>query len=188
MLQRATTKHPMYRFWSRVDKREDDECWPWIGTLNVDGYANLKIDGIAQGAHRFSYTIHKGEIPAGMCVRHQCDNPKCVNPAHLEVGTIAQNNQDRVDRNRSASGDRNGSRTHLESRPRGDRHHWQTRPWTRMTGDRNGRAKLSVEQIDSIRTRLAAGETVAALAREFGVSWTAVKYIKTGRSWKGVTL
>jgi hypothetical protein len=57
-----------------------------------------------------------------------------------------------------------------------------------MTGDRNGRAKLSVEQIDSIRTRLAAGETVAALAREFGVSWTAVKYIKTGRSWKGVTL
>jgi len=90
----------MERFWSKVDKRGPDECWEWQGTLNNKGYGNFALKGKCETAQRASYLLNVGEIPDGQVVRHKCDNRSCVNPAHLEIGTYSQNNQDMVNRNR----------------------------------------------------------------------------------------
>jgi hypothetical protein len=85
------------RFWSRVDQRGNDECWPWLGGTNIRGYGRFrrgrKASGM-MGAHQFSYELHHGQIPSGLVVMHRCDNPCCVNPAHLSVGTFQDNSID----------------------------------------------------------------------------------------------
>jgi hypothetical protein len=88
------------RFWSKVEKA--DGCWKWRGAKS-QGYGYLTLGGRGAGlmrAHRLSYTIHHGEIPDGLLVRHKCDNPECTNPDHLDVGTSAENSMDIVKRRR----------------------------------------------------------------------------------------
>lgn len=78
------------RFWSRVEK--SDGCWIWRGSRIPQGYGRMVGD---RYAHRFSWEIHFGEIPVGKFVCHSCDNPPCVNPAHLWIGDARANSQDR---------------------------------------------------------------------------------------------
>jgi len=87
-------------------------CWEWAGALNANGYGTFRKGGKVNAAHRVSYTIHVGAIPEGLLVRHKCDNPPCVNPAHLELGTQAQNVEDMVMRRRNRVGERHHL-THL---------------------------------------------------------------------------
>lgn len=97
------------RFWTKVDMLEDSQCWNWTAGRQSKGYGSF---GISKGktalAHRVAYQLEKGAIPEGFLVRHTCDNRLCCNPAHLELGTIADNNRDAVQRGRNAKGERNG--------------------------------------------------------------------------------
>jgi hypothetical protein len=111
------------RFWSKVMVRESEECWPWIGNLNTHGYGHIKINGDNVIATRFIWKLLFGSMPDGMCVCHHCDNPKCVNPSHLFLGTHSDNKKDSVSKNR---------------------HH-------RPIGESNGSAKLSACQVSAIR-------------------------------------
>ncbi|RZJ86864.1 MAG: HNH endonuclease [Hymenobacter sp.] len=92
-------KTPSERFWPKVDKSVGQgpagECWQWQGTIDKCGYGRFRIDGRLDGAHRISYYLTHGPLPAGANILHKCDNPRCVNPAHLSVGTHRDNMQDK---------------------------------------------------------------------------------------------
>ena len=98
---------PEQRFWEKVFVQSEDECWEW--QAGGGDYGRIQIDGRGASAHRFSYEIHNGPIPEGMFVCHACDNPGCVNPGHLFLGTQADNMADKVNKGRQASGPRNGN-------------------------------------------------------------------------------
>ena len=97
------------RFWSKVDVREDeDECWEWQDSKNTCGYGQFHIECQKVLAHRFALLgydalLPKNLLPKGNMVCHKCDNPKCINPDHLERGTIADNNHDKLIRGRQSS-------------------------------------------------------------------------------------
>ena len=101
----------MNRFWDKVDK--SGECWEWTGARSSYGHGNIKVDGRALGAHRVALELDGVDIPSGMVVRHSCDNPGCVNPDHLELGSQGDNIQDMHDRGRHKIN--NGSRFNIKT-------------------------------------------------------------------------
>lgn len=91
------------RFWKKVEKKSPDECWEFKGAKYEHGYGCLSVGGRKnKGAHRISYVIHFGEIPNDLHVLHKCDNPPCVNPNHLFLGTHKQNMEDKSRKGRCA--------------------------------------------------------------------------------------
>lgn len=145
------------KFWDKVALPEDrSDCWNWTaGTRS--GYGNLKINQVSLKAHRLSYALHYSVLPANLLVCHHCDNPLCVNPHHLFLGTDADNAKDKVSKGRQS---RKGQK-----------------------GTRNGNAKINDEQLAEIRARIAAGETNVSIAKDYPIGHAMVSRIRKGRSY-----
>lgn len=88
------------RFWEKVKVVDNDKCWEWLASRTLKGYGHFKIKGRTVRAHRYSYTLVKGPIPKDLWVLHKCDNPSCVNPNHLFLGTHGDNMKDMFDKGR----------------------------------------------------------------------------------------
>jgi hypothetical protein len=86
-----------------VTKGATDACWIWTGSRHKFGYGYIRHEGRTLLAHRVSWQLSKGEIPSGLCVLHRCDNPPCVNPAHLFTGDHADNAADKVSKGRETA-------------------------------------------------------------------------------------
>lgn len=96
------------RFWPKVDKRAADECWRWTGATSGQGYGYIRIARRCVFAHRTSWALSVGLTHFGLGVLHTCDNPPCVNPAHLFLGTNTDNMRDKTAKGRQAAGSRHG--------------------------------------------------------------------------------
>ncbi len=145
-------------------------CTDFAGAISHSGYGNMIRNGRQVGAHRAAYEDAFGPIPAGLVVRHTCDNKRCINPEHLVVGTQRDNIQDAKVRGRLATGERHGSRTHPERILRGAAHP-------------RGNAKLSPEQVRVIRS-LAGLLSQRAIAERFEIGQSQVSRIVRGVRWE----
>ena len=96
------TERQIKNFWNKVKK--SNRCWEWTGSRFPSGYGHLARTYPSGYAHRTSWILHFGKIRKGMCVLHKCDNPPCVNPDHLKIGTIQDNVRDRDIKGRYVSG------------------------------------------------------------------------------------
>lgn len=147
------------RFWLSVRKNGPfilkTRCWVWTGLKDVYGYGRLR-NGKTIKSHRFSYEIHIGSIPKGLCVCHRCDNRSCVNPKHLFIGTNRENIKDRDQKKRQCR------------------------------GERNSHAKLTEAQVLDIRSRPHYRGIGKDLSVEFGVNNPTIYKIRSGYLWKHV--
>lgn len=144
------------RYWSQVQVKGSNDCWPWTGCKNQKGYGLMRWNGHVHNVHRFAWFLAHGEIPVGLHCLHMCNTPECQNPAHLMLGTNDANIEQKM----------------KEGRHRGPR------------GERSATAKLRTEQVYTIRDRISSGEPYKAIAEDFGVCEGHISNIATNRTWK----
>jgi hypothetical protein len=134
-----------------------DGCWNWTGSCNKQGYGEFGLEGKLQRAHRAAYMFYVGSIPPGLFVLHSCDNRRCVNPAHLWLGTQRENIRDMIDKGRSPN----------------------------RYGERNGSAKLTGVKVSTIRELVRqSGHTYGSIAHTFGVARSTICDIVYGKTWR----
>ena len=143
------------RFLEKIRKTEG--CWEWTGVKLPKGYGHMGIPGgKSLYAHRLSYMLHIGEIPDGLFVLHKCDNPSCVRPSHLFLGTAADNSRDMVRKGRSRS------------------------------GEKHPRSTLREIDVVEMRRLYGGGKRICDLAKMFGIGRPAVHQIVNFDRWKGI--
>jgi hypothetical protein len=141
------------RFWQKVQKTAS--CWLWTASkFKGKGYGQFQVNGSPKRAHRVSWEFHRGPIPEGLQVLHECDNQSCVNPDHLFLGTQLANMQDKVAKNRQAR------------------------------GHQNGRAKMTWSEVRDARAAHLLGESYSAIAKRLGVGKTTIALMLNGITWK----
>lgn len=142
-------------FHRRAEPEPNTGCWLWTGTTDGAGYGRVMDKGRGVQAHRFVWALANGPIPKGLCVRHfVCGQPLCVNPGHLRLGTVADNNRDTV---------RDGRTTR---------------------GSRNSTAKLTEEAAAKLLGLLRAGGSVSELARQYGITSSTAWHLRERRTWR----
>lgn len=149
------------RLWAKVDKSHPSGCWLWLGSTYRKGYGKIYAGpprGFTQPVHRVVWEAIHGPIQDGLFVLHQCDNPRCVNPAHLHLGDNGQNMRECVTRGR-----------HKVYR-----------------GSTNNRSKLTEEQVMQIRQLRQQGHKTRELAKQFHVSHSLIVEICNRQRWKHV--
>lgn len=151
-------------FASHVVADSKTGCWLWTGSRDKAGYALANRWMLRQGkwrsilAHRLSYSIFNGEIPPTMHVLHSCDNPRCVSPSHLTIGTHTDNMRDKARKGRCPKFDGSG----------------------------NPSAKLTDKNVRDIRRMLSEGKTQTSIAKMFGMSQSTISLIALGKHWSSV--
>jgi hypothetical protein len=157
------------RFWSLVDRHGPNGCWEWQGATTGFGHGTYWIRGSKsenegrKACHRYSWELLRGPIPDGLWVLHRCDNPRCVNPNHLFLGTCKDNNQDMW---------------------RKGRH-----PVTiyMAHGEENPNSKLTARQVHEIRVAYVPRKvSLSMLASRYGVAKSTVRRIVQGEAWRHV--
>jgi hypothetical protein len=144
-------------FWSHVTPGAADDCWRWHGPLNGYGYGLAQWIGSRRWrAHRLSYYLHFGPIPDDIQVLHKCDNPPCVNPNHLFLGTISNNMQDKTSKGRQ------------------------------MQGEQVPSSKLTDDDVRLIRSLAANGILHRVIAHQFNLTRSAITNIVNRRSWQHI--
>lgn len=144
-------------FWKKVPVGSNDSCWNWKASLSNKGYGEFRIHPKGkQKAHRISWILTFGQIPNGLFVCHKCDNPACVNPYHLFLGTATDNMRD------------------MYAKGRG----WMPK------GELNPKAKLTSGQVVQIRNLYEEGLTQVKIASMFGVTQGMIGFIVRGEAWK----
>lgn len=149
----------MKTFWSKVDK--SGACWVWTGCRDRHGYGQFKPPAPVKkliGAHRMSWMIANSEVPAGLHVCHRCDNRACVNPAHLFVGTNADNVRDRQQKGRTKS----------------------------VRGEEHPGAKIGAVEVVAIREMVKQGAPQSEVSARFGIGNTQVGRIARRAEWRHV--
>lgn len=159
-MSRWTARTPLAeRFWPKVDAKGPDECWLWRASLSVSGYGRIGLGGKrgrVEIASRVSWELSRGPIPEGLAVLHRCYNPACVNPAHLFLGTQADNVRDMYAKQRG-------------NRPKGEDHCC---------------ARFTTEQVIALReTYATGGVSMRELAQRHGVSHRAIGRIVRRVTW-----
>lgn len=146
------------RFWDKVSfARGAEGCWHWEAGKTPLGYGMVSVDGVCRKAHRVAWKLAYGEDPGAMCVCHSCDNPMCVRPSHLFLGTKADNSRDMEAKGRSYKGG-------AKCPPRGPR--------------------LTPDIVRELRTRHAfGGFNKKQAARDLGVTYSTVLDAVSGRTW-----
>lgn len=133
------------RFWEKVDIRSKNECWEWEGFKPKNGYGRFSYKGKQFGSHRVSWILYnEQDVPDGMLVCHKCDNPSCVNPYHLFLGTPLDNMRDKIYKGR-------------------DR-------YDPAIGERNGRHKLTNQDVIDIRRKYSEGMSCISLSKEYSIT------------------
>ena len=152
----ATLLRDRRPFWDRVNRDSLLDCWEWQGPKTPEGYGIASHSGRPMNAHRAAWILTNGEPPRGAVIRHDCENPPCCNPAHLRLGTHADNIADKVSRGRQAR------------------------------GEGNGRAVLHVEDVRAIRAAYGGGESIDSITARYPVTRRAIVYIVQRVNWKHV--
>ena len=144
------------RFLSKSSQSETSSgCLEWTGKPDRNGYGRLGFDGGELYAHRTAFELYSQvKIPRGMQVRHKCDNRRCVNPAHLELGTMQDNMMDKMSRQRQSKGETHNS------------------------------AKLKEGDILRVRSLLKEGIAQKVIAKEYGVDQSLISLISSGKIWR----